>query len=460
MDYNWLGIQLLVYLGLTCLQGAGCLNPGFYYSGPGFPNQTCPISQCASDCSVGYYKSGCGNASSGTCLACSGPVAGAQFTTNGGQIDNCTQACTDSTKYISNGVCVARPGPVTTTGPTTSQATTTTIQATTPGAVVVTTPPAGVTAPAPSVAAVTTQAPGSTTQAPTTVGTTKAASPIQSTVQGSKTAPRTTSLSPTTTQQPATTLAPSTTPLSSSTIQYAVHFNVTISIASSVFDDTQYVQAIKSVASQAGCGVCGDPSLNPVQCDQCQILVVNMIYGATRRRRLLASTVTVDTKVVSPNSAVAAAVAQSLNTQQSMQTIQQLVGAPVVLQQPAAVVAETVQPAASSSDSSTTTSSSSDNSTTTSSSSDNSTTTIIIVAVVVGVLLAIIVVVVMVYVLNQTNDSVKPIPPAAAGPARAASRFQGQQGPLLGHRIIVRPPQQTLSLEPARPAQFVYRMYG
>lgn len=205
-----------------------------------------------------------------------------------------------------------------------------------------------------------------------------------------------------------------------------MQFKVTINLPSSTFNSTLYAEAIRAVASSAGCGSCGDPNENPVKCTFCEIFVVNVVYSTTRR--LLAGSVTVDTKIQTPKQTVATAVAQSLNSTSSLEVLSKFMGTIVVMQQPPQVIIEFITPPAP---------------------ADNA-SLVIIVATVVGVLVIVAVIVVVVVVLSKHQDPMRPI---SAG-TKSNSQFPERKGSLIGHRVIPKPPQQP------RNTQLVFRMYG
>jgi hypothetical protein len=167
-----------------------------------------------------------------------------------------------------------------------------------------------------------------------------------------------------------------------------------------------------------------------VQCTSCQIFIVGVKYNT---RRLLASSVTLDTKIVAQTAQIAAGVNSSLYNETAIQKISQVIGTQVTLvsapQIVMVIVASTPAPAP----------------------AEDSTTLIIIASVVAGVVVVAIVIVVVVVLLRKGGKKPKE-EPAATPAGKAASEYHPAGGTgLLGRRLI--PKDEA-------PTQFVYRMYA
>ena len=67
---------------------------GLFYSDNGGFSNSCPIDTCKSDCTTGFYRSGCLGNSSGTCVQCdNAKPADSAYNTGGGLANNCGWTC-------------------------------------------------------------------------------------------------------------------------------------------------------------------------------------------------------------------------------------------------------------------------------------------------------------------------------------------------------------------------------
>ena len=102
---------LAVWLVLLLSKYGLCVAPGdgWFYSGDGGYEDKCKTSQCQTDCSTGYYRSGCQSNSSGSCVLCNNGPAYSTYTTRGNLISDCTWGC--NTGYSRSGLtCIQNSG--------------------------------------------------------------------------------------------------------------------------------------------------------------------------------------------------------------------------------------------------------------------------------------------------------------------------------------------------------------
>ena len=84
---------------------------GYFYSNHGGFSNSCPIDTCESNCSIGFYRSGCFGNSSGTCVECNNvKPANSSYSTKGGLVSNCEWTCdtgftNQSSTCVSNSKC-------------------------------------------------------------------------------------------------------------------------------------------------------------------------------------------------------------------------------------------------------------------------------------------------------------------------------------------------------------------
>ena len=71
----------------------GITAAGYFFSDHGFLNNSCPISPCGV-CSIGQYRLGCANASSGVCTNCTG-IPNATFNSHGWFNNSCNFTCNE-----------------------------------------------------------------------------------------------------------------------------------------------------------------------------------------------------------------------------------------------------------------------------------------------------------------------------------------------------------------------------
>ena len=355
-----------IWLTFAVIGPAQALGQGQYYSGQGYFNNSCPISQCATDCGIGMYRSGCANAFAGACTACTGLVAGNSWVTQGYLNNSCQQVGptvvtvlvttppyipTTSSKASTTGVQSTSLKLSTTsqqsTPSTTSQQSTpsTTSQPSTPSttaqpsiqstiaqqsaqptpklSVQPTTPrlstAAQPTTPKPSTARLTTNR-LSATPAPTTTESTNLGTAVD------------------TTDAATTAITTSTPSKPDNTTSYAVQFMMSVPVVGTL-NSTQYMQTVSTLALSL-CGVCTPIDSLTLQCPYCQI---HNDISYSNARRLLASTATITTTIHVLDPITASDLVTILNTTASKQAISLILGPHVVyIQSPFMLMLESI----------------------------------------------------------------------------------------------------------------------
>ena len=355
-----------IWLTFAVIGPAQALGQGQYYSGQGYFNNSCPISQCATDCGIGMYRSGCANAFAGACTACTGLVAGNSWVTQGYLNNSCQQVGptvvtvlvttppyipTTSSKASTTGVQSTSLKLSTTsqqsTPSTTSQQSTpsTTSQPSTPSttaqpsiqstiaqqsaqptpklSVQPTTPrlstAAQPTTPKPSTARLTTNR-LSATPAPTTTESTNLGTAVD------------------TTDAATTAITTSTPSKPDNTTSYAVQFMISVPVVGTL-NSTQYMQTVSTLALSL-CGVCTPIDSLTLQCPYCQI---HNDISYSNARRLLASTATITTTIHVLDPITASDLVTILNTTASKQAISLILGPHVVyIQSPFMLMLESI----------------------------------------------------------------------------------------------------------------------
>ena len=347
LEYIWF---IVAVIGLT-----QALGQGQYYSGQGYFNNSCPITQCATDCGVGMYRSGCANASAGVCVTCTGLVPGNSWTTQGYLNNSCQQVGTTTvttpvatTTYIQYIPVTSTVSTVSTQAlelSTTSQmpmSTTTQMPMPTTAqkSLSTTTPMPLSTTAQPTTPKLLTSQPTpklSTTQPTPKLSTTQPATQKSSTVRLSN---QLSQVSTTLATEPQTiTLdTPTTTSPPENSTRYAVQFTMSVPVEGTL-NSSQYMQTISTI-SVSSCGVCAPVDPVTLICPYCQIHI-DIAYS--NARRLLTSTAIITTTIHVNNPVAASDLVKVLNNTSSKQAISLSLGSHVIfIQLPFMTILESI----------------------------------------------------------------------------------------------------------------------